>query len=130
MGVVTVSSSTTRTLGGLNTNFSCNRLKRPLIIAFEGDEQNDSSSLDVDYNEAAAMLENIYKLIPTFDADNVECIDGKIQRVSLGRKKIVDDCEEKDVNDDMLFIDKLIVFLILHFILYNNNYFLFYIIVV
>lgn len=143
MGVVTVSSSAARTPVGLNTNFSCNRLKRPLIIAFKGDKQNDSaliatqekipvpiattktqkkkigkanklpkrervafaeenspSSLDVDYNEAAAMLENIYKLSPAFDADNAECIDGKIKRVSRRRKKIVDDCEEKDVNDD------------------------------
>ncbi|BAT78792.1 hypothetical protein LR48_Vigan04g162100 [Vigna angularis] len=143
MGVVTVSSSAARTPVGLNTNFSCNRLKRPLIIAFKGDKQNESaliatqekipvpiattktqkkkigkanklpkrervafaeenspSSLDVDYNEAAAMLENIYKLSPAFDADNAECIDGKIKRVSRRRKKIADDCEEKDVNDD------------------------------
>ncbi|KAK8465653.1 hypothetical protein PHAVU_009G137600 [Phaseolus vulgaris] len=143
MGVVTVSSSAARTPLGLNTKFSCNRLKRPLIIAFKGDkhddsalvatqekipvpvetsktqkkkmgkakklpkrervafvEENSQTSLDVDYNEAAAMLENIYKLSPASDTANAECMDGKIKRVSRRRKKIVDDCEEKDVNDD------------------------------
>jgi len=134
MGVVTVSSSAARTPLGLNTKFSSNRLKRPLIIAFKGDKHNDSalvatqekipvpvetsktqkkkmgkankvpkrervafaeenspSSLDVDYNEAAAILENIYKLSPASDTANAECIDGKIKRVSRRRKKIIDD---------------------------------------
>ncbi|KAL2339651.1 hypothetical protein Fmac_007591 [Flemingia macrophylla] len=137
MGVVSVSSSASRTPFGLNTNFSSHRLKRPLTVAFKGDKHNDSalvatqekvlvpietaktqkkrvgktnkvakrervessaSSSDVDYNEAAAMLENLYKLSPAGDA---ECIDGKIKRVYRRGKKLVDDeNEEKELNSD------------------------------
>ncbi|CAJ1974363.1 unnamed protein product [Sphenostylis stenocarpa] len=143
MGVVTVSSSAARTPLGLNTKFSTNRLKRPLIVAFKGDKHNDSalvttqekipvpveatkaqkkkigkasklpkrervafaeenspSSSDVDYTEAAAMLENIYKLSPASDTGNAECVDGKIKRVSRRGKKTVDDGEEKELNGD------------------------------
>ncbi|XP_020224708.1 RNA polymerase sigma factor sigE, chloroplastic/mitochondrial [Cajanus cajan] len=136
MGVVSFSSSASRTPLGLNTNFSSYRLKRPLTVAFKGDKHNDSalvatqdkvpvpletaktqkkrvgktnkvpkrervenssSSSDVDYNEAAAMLENIYKLSPAGDA---ECVDGKIKRVSRRGKRLVDGTEKKELNSD------------------------------
>ncbi|KAK7311464.1 hypothetical protein RJT34_09619 [Clitoria ternatea] len=135
MGVVTVSSSVSRTPLGLNTKFSANRsaLKRHSIVAFKGDKPNDTglvatkektfvpvetaktqkkrvgktskvpkrgrtffaeenSPLDVDYNEAAAILENIYKLSPASDTGNAdsEYMDGKIKRVSRRGKKIGD----------------------------------------
>ncbi|PNX91802.1 RNA polymerase sigma factor sigE chloroplastic/mitochondrial-like, partial [Trifolium pratense] len=143
MGVVTVSSSAARSPLGLNTKFSTHHtvLKRPIIVAFKGDKQNDTalvttqekiptqvktkthkkriaktnklpkkekavfteenfpSSLDVDYNEAAAILENIYKLSPPSDAFDVDYIKSKIKRVSRRGKKI-DDVSKEELNDD------------------------------
>ncbi|TKY74127.1 RNA polymerase sigma factor sigE [Spatholobus suberectus] len=63
-------------------------------------EESSPSSLDVDYNEAAAMLENIYKLSPASDTGNAECIDGKVKRVSRRGKKVVDESKEKELNSD------------------------------
>ncbi|KAG5031504.1 hypothetical protein AAZX31_06G119700 [Glycine max] len=60
--------------------------------------ESSPSSMDVDYNEAAAMLENLYKLSPA--SDNAECIDGKIKRVSRRGKKVVDESEEKELKGD------------------------------
>jgi len=130
MGVVTVSSSASRTPLGLVAKFSGQRstLKRPLIVAFKVDKPNSTASgapqaqiplpieihkdhkkrlvkankplrrvkavltdeaspctLEVDYNEAAAQLENIYKLSPTTDTSDVENVDGT--RKSRGRRR-------------------------------------------
>ena len=129
MGVVTVSSSASRTPLGLGAKFSGQRstLKRPLIVAFKVDKPNSASgapqaqiplpieihkdhkkrlvkvnkplrrvkavitdeaspcTLEVDYNEAAAQLENIYKLSPTTDTSDVENVDGT--RKSQGRRR-------------------------------------------
>ena len=62
--------------------------------------ESSPSSMDVDYNEAAAMLENIYKLSPASDTGNAECIDDKIKRVSRRGKKVVDESEEKELKGD------------------------------
>lgn len=70
--------------------------EREVLLA----EQSSPSSLDVDYNEAAAMLENIYKLSPASDSANTECIDGKIKRVSRRGKKVIDVSKEKESNSD------------------------------
>ncbi|KAK7410684.1 hypothetical protein VNO78_01673 [Psophocarpus tetragonolobus] len=59
-------------------------------------EESSPSSMDVDYNEAAAMLENIYKLSP----GNADCVDGKIKRVLRRRKKAVDETKQKELNGD------------------------------
>ncbi|KAE8664050.1 RNA polymerase sigma factor sigE [Hibiscus syriacus] len=117
MGVVSVSSSATRTPLGLSTKFCTQRctLRRPCIVAFKADKSDNTTLvtpqelnlspvettkghpkqrgkakkasktanrvladegspciMDVDYNEAAAKLENIYKLSPstqTFDEE-------------------------------------------------------------
>ncbi|RDX75117.1 RNA polymerase sigma factor sigE, chloroplastic/mitochondrial, partial [Mucuna pruriens] len=62
--------------------------------------ESSPSSLDVDYNEAAAMLENIYKLSPASDTGNAQCIDGKIKRVSRRGKKVVHESKEKELSSD------------------------------
>lgn len=62
-------------------------------------EETFPSSLDVDYNEAAAILENIYKLSPTSDVCNADYIDCKIKRVSRRGKKIGDVSKEELDND-------------------------------
>lgn len=129
MGVVTVSSSASRTPVGLSTKFSTNRsmLKKPLIVAFKADKSNKTAlvapqeqillpleackehqkgigkankpskrvkaaltdeastcTLEVDYNEAAAKLENIYKLSPMTDTSDEEDVGGSKTR---GRRK-------------------------------------------
>ncbi|KAM4068816.1 hypothetical protein ACB094_12G041300 [Castanea mollissima] len=130
MGVVTVSSSASRTPLGLGAKFAAQRStsKRPLIVAFKVDKPNSTAlgapqeqiplpietckdrktrvvkankpsrrvkavltdeaspcTLEVDYNEAAAQLENIYKLSPTTDTSDVENVDGT--RKSRGRRR-------------------------------------------
>ncbi|XP_027941653.1 RNA polymerase sigma factor sigE, chloroplastic/mitochondrial-like isoform X2 [Vigna unguiculata] len=52
----------------------------------------------VNYNEAAAKLENIYKLSSVSDACKTEDIDSKTKRVFRRRKKVGD--EHDDRNDD------------------------------
>ncbi|KAK7351021.1 hypothetical protein VNO77_10145 [Canavalia gladiata] len=63
-------------------------------------EESTPSSLDVDYNEAAAILENIYKLSPASDTCNTEYIDSKIRRVSRRRKRIGGESEGKEFSND------------------------------
>ncbi|KAI4337946.1 hypothetical protein L6164_016308 [Bauhinia variegata] len=63
-------------------------------------DEVSSSTLDVDYNEAAAKLENIYKLSPASDTSNTEQIDGLIKRVSRRREKIGDDNKGGELNSD------------------------------
>lgn len=131
MGVVTVSSSASRTPLGLSTNLSTHHrstLKKPLILAFKADNSNktslvaphepvilpietrkeiqnrvrkakkpsnrvkavvtdevSTSTMEVDYNEAAAKLENIFKLSPARTAtSDVDCADGLMSR---GRRR-------------------------------------------
>ncbi|KAF3432870.1 hypothetical protein FNV43_RR23972 [Rhamnella rubrinervis] len=133
MGVVTVSSSASRTPIGLSTKFSSNRslLKQPLIVAFKADKSNKTAlvapqekillplearkqhqkgigkakkpskrvkvaftdeastcTLEVDYNEAAAKLENIYKLSPITDtSDEEDVVNGSKTRGRWRTKK-------------------------------------------
>lgn len=68
-------------------------------------EETSPSSMDVDYNEAAAILENIYKLSPASDICIEEYIDSKIKRVSRRRKKVGDESEE-ELNDDRVVRNK------------------------
>lgn len=130
MGVVTVSSSASRTPLGLSATFSSYRSpsKRPLILAFKTGKakskalvaptelvsipaetpkdnkkklrrsrksserlkalSTDEASpcmLEVDYSEAAAKLENLYKLSPTIDTPDVERTDHIVKR---GRRRM------------------------------------------
>uniref|UniRef100_A0A2N9EN09 RNA polymerase sigma-70 domain-containing protein n=1 Tax=Fagus sylvatica TaxID=28930 RepID=A0A2N9EN09_FAGSY len=139
MGVVTVSSSASRSPVGLSAKFSVQRstLQRPLIVAFKADKPNSTSlgapqekiplpietqkghkkrlgkankplrrvkavltdeapacTLEVDYNEAAAQLENIYKLSPTADASDVEVVD-VTTRKSRGRRRKISEGDAK-----------------------------------
>ncbi|MED6112905.1 hypothetical protein PIB30_066056 [Stylosanthes scabra] len=144
MGVVTISSSAARTPLGLNTKFSTHRsaLKRPLVIAFKGEQHNDSALVatkdkvpmhiemeksnnkkrtakankspkqgravstqecamsDVDYNEAAAILENIYKLSSASETHNAEYVDTKTKRALRRGKKIDDQDKEGELNNN------------------------------
>ncbi|XP_020226387.1 RNA polymerase sigma factor sigE, chloroplastic/mitochondrial [Cajanus cajan] len=61
-------------------------------------DESSTFTLDVDYNEAAAKLENIYKLSSVSDTCNAEDVDSKIKRVSRRRKKVGDEHDEG--NDD------------------------------
>ncbi|CAL5204019.1 unnamed protein product [Lathyrus oleraceus] len=69
-------------------------------------EETFPSSLDVDYNEAAAILENIYKLSPTSDACDADYIDSEIKRVSRRGKKVGDASKEELVNDRVVRTQK------------------------
>lgn len=134
MGVVTISSSASRTPLGLSSNFSVQRTtsKRPSIVAFKADKSESAAlvapqehiplpvevrknrqkrlgkaskplrrvkavvtdvsspcSMEVDYNEAAAQLENIYKLSPTDDTSDKENVDGEVRKIRGRRSKII-----------------------------------------
>lgn len=142
MGVVTVSSSASRTPLGLSTKLTTNRssLKKPLIVAFKGDktdrtvlvapqdqiilpvetrkeiksrvwkakkssnkvkaaatDEASTSTMEVDYNEAAAKLENIFKLSPV-DMGDVDglTIRGRRRR----RRKASSDGDERTNKSD------------------------------
>ncbi|KAK7385029.1 hypothetical protein VNO78_30736 [Psophocarpus tetragonolobus] len=69
-------------------------LKRVRAVATD---ETSPLTLDVDYNEAAAKLENIYKLSTVSDTCNVEDVDSRIERL-LRRKKVGD--EHDDGNCD------------------------------
>ncbi|XP_061348103.1 RNA polymerase sigma factor sigE, chloroplastic/mitochondrial [Gastrolobium bilobum] len=75
-----------------------NKLPKRVRAVFT--EEVSPSSLNVDYNEAAAILENIYKLSPASDTCDAEYIDSKIKRVSRRGKKIGDDDKEKELKND------------------------------
>ncbi|KAG6753718.1 hypothetical protein POTOM_041715 [Populus tomentosa] len=139
MGVVSVSSSASRTPLGLSTKFSTygSTAKRPLIVAFKADKSNNTSlvapheqiplpvettkgkkrlgkskkssnrlkavrtevspcTLLVDYNEAAAKLENIYKLSPGTDTSDVEDASGVIRRGRQRKRKISEGDKEAE----------------------------------
>ncbi|KAK7320875.1 hypothetical protein VNO77_30769 [Canavalia gladiata] len=61
-----------------------------------------SLTLDVDYNEAAAKLENIYKQSPLSDACNAEGIDRKIKRLTWRRRKVGGGEDEKKNDDNVV----------------------------
>ena len=52
-------------------------------------------TLDVDYNEAAAKLENIYRLSPGTDTSDVEDVNGVIRR-RRQRKRKTSECEKEN----------------------------------
>ncbi|XWS50401.1 hypothetical protein CRYUN_Cryun12cG0084500 [Craigia yunnanensis] len=143
MGVVSVSSSASRTPLGLSTKFYTQRctLRLPLIVAFKADKSNNTAlvtpqehillpietarehrkrrgkakkasktvnsvftdevspfTLDVDYNEAAAKLENIYKLSPATRTSDVEEREGEIKGCSCQQRQ--KRCKESDEKAD------------------------------
>ncbi|XP_022638021.1 RNA polymerase sigma factor sigE, chloroplastic/mitochondrial isoform X2 [Vigna radiata var. radiata] len=61
-------------------------------------DETSPFTMVVDYNEAAAKLENIYKLSSVSDICETEDIDSKTKRVFRRRKKVGD--EHVDRNDD------------------------------
>ncbi|XP_059629094.1 RNA polymerase sigma factor sigE, chloroplastic/mitochondrial-like [Cornus florida] len=71
------------------------RVAKPLerVKAFSRDEAIPST-LELDYNEAAAKLENIYKLSPTGYVSDEEYIDSVVKRRQQRRKKIGTDDEK------------------------------------
>lgn len=74
--------------------------KSPKRVRAVFTEETSPSSFDVDYNEAAAILENIYKLSPASDTCNAENVDSKIRRVSRRGKKIGNEDKEEELNND------------------------------
>ncbi|PQQ04190.1 RNA polymerase sigma factor sigE chloroplastic/mitochondrial [Prunus yedoensis var. nudiflora] len=144
MGVVTVSSSASRTPLGLSTKLTSQRstLRKPLIVAFKTDEANKTAlvapqekiplpietrkkhqkrlgkvrklaksvksatidvaspcTLELDYNEAAAKLENLYKRSPETEANSdVEHVDGLMRRGRKRRKKTSESDDDKEEN--------------------------------
>lgn len=141
MGVVTVSSSASRTPVGLGSRFSTHSspLRRPSFLAFKTDKSKDSTlvsphesiplpidapkdkkkslrrtktksterlkavstdgaspcTADLDYNEAAAKLENIYKRSPT-NASVAEDSNHLVQKRRRMSKRIVEGDEKKE----------------------------------
>ncbi|CAI8598407.1 unnamed protein product [Vicia faba] len=69
-------------------------------------EESFQSSLDVDYNEAAAILENIYKLSPTSDECDADYIDSEIKIVSRRGKKNGGVSKEELENDRVVRTQK------------------------
>lgn len=143
MGVVTVSSSASRTPLGVSSRFLSHHspLRRPFFLAFKTDKSKNStlvapretiplpidgpkdqqknrkrrntkpikrvkavstdgaspSTMDLDYNEAAAKLENIYKLSPG-NFSEVEDSNHIVQKRGRKRNRVVKDEEEEMVN--------------------------------
>lgn len=151
MGVVTVSSSASRTPFGLNAKFSNHQtpLRRPLVLAFKADKAKNTAlvtphepiplpietskdhkkrlgraskpskrvkavstdevspcSVELDYNEAAAKLENIYKLSPATDVSEAEDLERVVRRGRQRRKRVTlaDDKAEKEISDNVVRI--------------------------
>jgi RNA polymerase sigma factor len=147
MGVVTVSSSASRTPFGFNANFSNSKcvLQRTSIVAFRADKSSTAAVLthheqthcpvelskeykrkvrnarkssrkafltdevspcmtEMDYTDAAAKLENIYKLAPANYSSDVEDKDGKRRRRRKSRRKTGsgDDVESDEVGMDVV----------------------------
>lgn len=145
MGVVTVSSSASRTPFGLNTKFLNHQtpLRRFLVLAFKVDKAKNTTlatphepvplpiepskdqkkrhgraaktskrvkavstdevspcSVELDFNEAAAKLENIYKLSPATDVSEAEDLErvGRRRRQRRNRITLDDDKAEKETD--------------------------------
>lgn len=143
MGVVTLSSSASRTSLGLNANFTTHRntQKRLVVVAFKGGKSDNlalvtphgqaysaieapkqkrkkkerknnpsetikanavatdeysSCATELDYNEAAAKLENLYKLDVVDDSVKLEEVHGITKGGRPRRKKF----EESNENED------------------------------
>lgn len=66
------------------------KASKPLrrVKAVITDEASPSTTLEVDYNEAAAQLENIYNRSPTSDASDVENVGGMMSKSQRRRRKI------------------------------------------
>ncbi|GAB4858413.1 hypothetical protein Ancab_009886 [Ancistrocladus abbreviatus] len=141
MGVVTVSSSASRTPVGLNRRLSTHQstVKRPLILGFKTNKNNSPTlvaplesiplpieeskeqkkkvrtvakssrgvravnaqaasryATELDYNEAAAKLESIYKLSPGTDASDLGETDQMVTRDSRRRRKTAEMDEEME----------------------------------
>nr|AKC88739.1 sigma factor [Geranium maderense] len=67
-------------------------------------EEASPCTSDVDYNEAAAKLEDIYKLSPTTDSSEDEDIDGPMRRRLQRRRKVNGDSSkpEKIIMDNVV----------------------------
>lgn len=148
MGVVTVSSSASRSPLGLSSRFSTRLcpLKRPVIVSFKKDKTKNTtliapkesislsietskenekrsrrvskrservhavaieaspSTLELDYSEAAAKLESIYKRSLETASSNTEVQDHLVKRRPRTRKRIVEGDEEakKEVADNVV----------------------------
>ncbi|XP_049368223.1 RNA polymerase sigma factor sigE, chloroplastic/mitochondrial isoform X2 [Solanum verrucosum] len=148
MGVVTVSSSASRSPLGLSSRFSTrlSPLKRPVIVSFKKDKTKNTtliapkesislpietskenekrsrrvskrservhavaieaspSTLELDYSEAAAKLESIYKRSLETASSNTEVQDHLVKRRPRTRKRIVEGDEEakKEVADNVV----------------------------
>ena len=63
-------------------------------------------SVELDYNEAAAKLENIYKLSPATDVSEAEDLERVVRRGRQRRKRVTlaDDKAEKEVSDNVVRI--------------------------
>ncbi|KAJ1395744.1 Winged helix-like DNA-binding domain superfamily [Sesbania bispinosa] len=81
-----------------------NKLPKRVRTVFT--EETSPSSSEVDYNEAAAILENIYKLSPASDICNPEYIDSTIKRVSQRGKKIGNESKVKELNNNRVVRNK------------------------
>ena len=149
MGVVSVSSSASRTPFGLKSKFSSHQtpLRRFIVLSFKADKSKNTAlvtphepiplpietsknhktklgraskpskrlkavstdevsqcSVELDYNEAAAKLENIYKLSPATDVSEAEDLEHVGRRGRLGRKRatLADDKAEKEISDNVV----------------------------
>lgn len=67
-------------------------LKRVKAVSID---EASPCSLDVDYNEAAAKLENIYKLSPAIKTSDVEDTNGAVKRGRRHRRKRTSEGDEK-----------------------------------
>ncbi|XP_028806824.1 RNA polymerase sigma factor sigE, chloroplastic/mitochondrial [Neltuma alba] len=75
-----------------------NKLPKRVKAAFT--DEASPSALDMDYNEAAAQLENIFKLSPVSDTCSEEDLDGRLRRASRRRKKT--DSDNQMDNDSVV----------------------------
>ncbi|EOY23460.1 hypothetical protein QUC31_008265 [Theobroma cacao] len=73
--------------------------KDPKIVNHVFTDDGSPCTLEVDYNEAAAKLENIYKLSPATRSSDVEEVEGKIKGRRQRRKRSKES-DEKGVNSN------------------------------
>lgn len=149
MGVVSVSSSASRTPFGLKAKFSSSQtpLRRSLVLSFKADKAKNTAlvtphepiplpietskdhkkrlgrsskpskrvkavitdevspcNVELDYNEAAAKLENIYKLSPATDVSEAEDLEhvGRRRRQRRKRATLADDKAGKEISDNVV----------------------------
>ena len=82
------------------------KASKPLrrVKAVITDEASPSATLEVDYNEAAAQLENIYKRSPASDTSGVENVGGMMSKSQRRRRKIsgVDEKAERRTGNNVI----------------------------